>query len=341
MKRTLLTLLVCMAHLSNSQDDAYLPSGSGFDVVKHNHYVLGYSEKHEQPLWVAYELTKEELIKSVDRTDNFRIDPMVNTGSATLDDYKGSGLDRGHLAPAADFVFSSSAMSESFYMSNMSPQIPNLNRGAWKSLESAVRQWAESLGGVYVVTGPILRNKDDVQYSIGRNKVSVPWKYYKIVYSENSEQAIGFVFWNLNGASKDRKLAAKSVDQIEEMTGLDFFSSLPNELQRKIESGYSYAFWNGRLNAQTSSSSSRSSSSLERVTTSVRCQGIAVSTGVQCKNMTLNANKHCHHHQSQIGKSKAKSKSKSYSSGRCTATTKAGSRCKRSAASGRTRCWQH
>jgi endonuclease G len=90
------------------------------------------------------------------RKDNFRSDPKVKTGSAALSDYKGSGYDRGHLAPAADFKWSATAMSESFYMSNMSPQVPGFNRGIWKNIESTVRNWAVENDEIYIVTGPVL-----------------------------------------------------------------------------------------------------------------------------------------------------------------------------------------
>ena len=105
---------------------------------------------------VAYELTAQEVQGIVSRSDDFRADPEIITGSAALVDYRGSGYDRGHLAPAADMKWSEEAMSESFYMSNMSPQAPGFNRGIWKSLESRVRSWAVENGTVYVVTGGIL-----------------------------------------------------------------------------------------------------------------------------------------------------------------------------------------
>ena len=129
-----------------SEDDNYYYSSS-FDftwpaysqkdaIVEHEYYTLRYNEKTEQADWVAYTLKKVNLDNSkFKRTDNFREDPDVKTKSATLADYKGSGYDRGHLAPAADFAWTKNGMSESFYMSNMSPQQPDFNRGIWKKLE--------------------------------------------------------------------------------------------------------------------------------------------------------------------------------------------------------------
>ena len=113
----------------------YIRSYTGFD--------LGYNEKYEQASWVAYVLTREEVESGmINRTDNFRVDTSISTGSANLADYRGSGYDRGHLAPAGDMKWNATAMSESFLMSNMSPQTPSFNRGIWRSLESRVRVWA-------------------------------------------------------------------------------------------------------------------------------------------------------------------------------------------------------
>ena len=115
---------------------------NGEQLVTHLGYSLSYNEKHEQANWVFYELTIDEVLGSIKRKDQFRADPNIKTGSASLSDYKRSGYDRGHLAPAADMKWSSKAMSESFFMSNMSPQTPSFNRGIWKKLENLVRKWA-------------------------------------------------------------------------------------------------------------------------------------------------------------------------------------------------------
>ncbi len=117
--------------------------GKADTIIDRPGYALGYIEYHEQPAWVVYHFTKEEAVtKAVKRSDDFREDPEIPTGSATLADYRRSGYDRGHLAPAADMAFSVRTMSDSFYMSNMSPQKPAFNRGIWKNLEAQVRYFA-------------------------------------------------------------------------------------------------------------------------------------------------------------------------------------------------------
>lgn len=337
MKNFLALLLAISCFHSIAQDDKFLPlKKEGVTVVNHQHYILGYSEEHEQAVWVAYELSAGELYGDIERTDDFREDPYVATGSASLIDYKGSGYDRGHLAPAADMAFSSTAMSESFYLSNMSPQIPGFNRGIWKELESQVRDWAALKDGLYVVTGAIF---EDASIVIGPNKVTVPSKYYKVLFAEDERQMIGFV---LDNKKSDQELAAfaMEVDDVEALAGLDFFSQLPNKEEDLLERVFLYSDWPTK---SSTASSNSSSSSYKKSTTSQQCKGIAKSTGKRCRKMTLNEIGYCHYHVDQAGSNvEEKKTSPTYSGGgQCTARTKAGSRCKRKTSAGSSTCWQH
>lgn len=214
----------------------------GDPVVSHPGYTLLYDEEHEQPRWVAYHLSREELYGSHDRGDDFRVDPSILTGSATLDDYRGSGYDRGHLIPAADLSWSEDAMSGSFYMSNMSPQVGDFNRGIWSKLEATVRNFADTEGAVYVVTGPVLT--DGPYKTIGKNKVSVPNAYYKVVldYQEPEYKAIGFVLPN-EGSKKDLQTFTTSIDEVEELTGLDFFHRLKDTEENELEASFDVSQW--------------------------------------------------------------------------------------------------
>lgn len=225
-------------------------------IRRFQNYVLCYRESYEQPEWVAYCLEKSELQKTAARKNDFRPDPEIKTGSASLSDYKKSGYDRGHLAPAADFSFSEDAMSESFFMSNMSPQAPGFNREIWQYLEGQVRIWAENFNRIYVVTGPVLEKPADQYLSIGQNQVSVPEYYYKAllapVYTDESDlnspddcssvQALGFILPNekCNDTFWDY---AVTIDEVEKRTGLDFFSLLENILENKIESEIDINNW--------------------------------------------------------------------------------------------------
>ncbi|MEL6638948.1 MAG: DNA/RNA non-specific endonuclease, partial [Bacteroidota bacterium] len=169
-----------------SFEENFLPSSSTGEVIHHTYYSLSYSEAHEQAEWVAYELSKKDLlVPNVERTGDFRPDPRVRKASASTRDYSGSGYDRGHLAPAGDMAFSREAMSESFYMSNMSPQIRNFNGGAWRELEETVRDWTYEFGRLYVITGPVLSR--GIREKIGDNGVSVPDEYFKVILDAESE----------------------------------------------------------------------------------------------------------------------------------------------------------
>jgi endonuclease G, mitochondrial len=226
-------VFVCLIFSSEAQEKALLkhpeiPAVSMNDaVITHAGFSLLYSEPHEQAKWVAYDLTREETWKTVKRTDRFLPDPLVKTGTATDADYRGSGYDRGHMAPAADMGWSAKAMAESFYYSNMSPQVPACNRGVWKRLEEKVRSWAAEYGALYIVTGPVL---SDTLPFIGPDKVSVPYYYYKVIVDHSSPdmKGIGFIVPN-EGSDELLSHFAVSIDSVETLTGIDFFPSLPNE----------------------------------------------------------------------------------------------------------------
>lgn len=211
-------------------------------VIEHSRITLSYNEAHEQPNWVIHKLRWAEIENgTVIRTDDFREDPLVLTQSASLDDYSGSGYDRGHLAPAADFNYHEVAMSESFYLSNMSPQVDSFNRGIWKSLEEKVRTWASEFEELIVVTGPVLA--DDLS-TIGSNNVSVPDKYYKIIFYHNASNfnTIAFLM-NNEESSEDLTEFIVSIDYIEELTNINFFSNLPKEDQSALEKNISSENW--------------------------------------------------------------------------------------------------
>ncbi len=145
-----------------------------------------------------------------------------------------SGYDRGHMAPAADMKWSKQAMAESFYMSNICPQNPNLNRGDWNDLEEKSRQWAKKYGAVYIACGPVYDHGKPKR--IGNNKVAVPDAFYKVILINDSKtpQAIGFLFPNKAG-HKPLKKYIVTVDSVEKRTGIDFFPALPDEVENRIE----------------------------------------------------------------------------------------------------------
>lgn len=213
-------------------------------IFEREGYAFGYSEIHEQPLWVTYKLTADELDqKRTGRTDDFREDPRIRTRSALPEDYKGSGYDRGHLAPAADMSWNKDVMSESFYMSNMSPQKPDCNRGIWVELESQIRDFARREKEIFVVTGPVFYEGKSVR-SIGSvNRISVPHAYYKVVYDLTPPcKMIGFIIPN-EGTWKGLKWFAVPVEKVEKVTGLTFFPALESA-DADLKKSISVSDWN-------------------------------------------------------------------------------------------------
>lgn len=240
-----------LIELSKGLEEPFCPAlhaGEDHEIRRFENYSICYRESYEQAEWSAYCLTEEELVKKAKRSDDFREDPCISTGSATPADYKKSGYDRGHLSPAADFAFSEKAMSETFYMSNMSPQKGSLNRGLWKDLESKVREWAKEFGRVYVVSGPVLEKPAAEYKAIGENQVSVPEFYYKVIlaplYADEDDKAspedaqnimmMAYIFPNekCEGTLDDY---AVTVDEVEKRTGLDFFAPLPDSIENEME----------------------------------------------------------------------------------------------------------
>ena len=231
----LVLLAGCLEPRTSAPDAAfdYWPTGKKLPVIEHTHFALGYDEAHEQAAWVAYELTPEEVGVNLAREGNFREDPRVATGSASLNDYRESGYDRGHLAPVGDMNFDSVAMEESFYMSNISPQKRAFNGGIWSRLENQVRTWATEKGGLYVVTGAVMGPTDQ---TIGENRVTVPKFFYKVLLDERGDRSrmIALVV-PTTARGDDLKAFVEKVDNVEAYTGLDFFPALPDNLEERLE----------------------------------------------------------------------------------------------------------
>ena len=248
MKFVLAAFLLIASVLVFAGSVDYLPVPS-IDLIRHSYYSLSYNEKYEQANWVYYTLTDKMVSGGgQERSNKFKADMMVPSGSAKSSDYTKSGYDRGHLCPAADMGFSPASMEESFLMSNISPQAPDFNRGIWKELETEVRKWAKKEHKIYVVTGPVFK---DNKGTIGADQVLVPGYFFKIIYEETGEpKMIAFVFPN---RKSDRPLTdfAVPVDEAEKLTGFDFFSQLPDELENKLESRVDFSEWfDGQLSTE-------------------------------------------------------------------------------------------
>ena len=167
----------------------------------------------------------------------------VSYNKVTTDDYKGAGMDRGHMCPAGDNRWHWKAMQESFYMTNICPQNHNLNRGDWKELEESCRRWAQEEGKIYIVCGPILY--DQRHRTIGKkHKITVPEAFFKVVLcaDSNPPKAIGFIYKNASG-NHPLDSYVNTVDEVERITGIDFFPALPDEIEEKVEAEYDLKLW--------------------------------------------------------------------------------------------------
>ena len=221
--------------------EKYLPIAStNKEIIRHKAFILSYQEDYELASWVLHYLSPDAASGTADRSNTFMEDPLVETGSAVTQDYARSGYDRGHLCPAGDFKNDQDLQNETFYMSNMSPQAPDFNRGIWSDLELRVRHWAETRGGLIVVTGPIL--KEGLPVIGKRNQIAVPESFYKIVYDPQTNQAIAFLMPN-EGSVELVKSFAVSIDKIEKLTGINFFAQLPDAVEQKIEASVHLDDW--------------------------------------------------------------------------------------------------
>lgn len=215
--------------------------GKVVQIATYKGFTVYFNPDLHVPDCVVYELTREEAKGNVQRHKNFMHDPGV-PASAYPKDYANSGYDRGHMAPAGDMKWDKKSMRESFYMSNVCPQNRKLNSGAWNRLEEEIRYWVEKDSALIIVTGPVFG--ENIK-RIGKSGVGVPKQFYKIVFAPYvaHPRAIGFLYDNAPSNKRLDKHVVM-VDSIESITGYDFFSSLADEFENKIESQSDFKAWN-------------------------------------------------------------------------------------------------
>lgn len=214
------------------------PKGIPEQILRRTNYTASFNAKTNLPNWVAWAITPDELIERESRNNNFQPDPAQPTHMAvTTEDYTGSGYDRGHMCPAADNKFHWRAMDECFYMTNICPQNHNLNAGVWSTLEQQCRRWAETGTTVYIACGPILDPNHKAQHIGNKHQVRIPEAFFKVVLyglETSHPKAFGFVFENKAG-KKPLSHYARTVDEIEVLTGYDFFAPLDDAFEQQIE----------------------------------------------------------------------------------------------------------
>ena len=224
-------------------------------LIEHKAMFLVYDEEHEQAKWVLHKISTNILEGTVSRTNDFRIDPLVQSGSSEeIDyfiktqrdngkyDYDGYGYDRGHLAPSADFRWSQQALSESYYYSNMSPQLPSFNREKWADLESLIRGYIyENKRPLIVYTGPVLHPQLQ-KVSRSKNGVSIPEKFFKVVVDFEVQKAIAYL---MPQKHEDYPIEyfATTIDEVEKLTGIDFLYQIDDQTEAALENQKEVTFW--------------------------------------------------------------------------------------------------
>lgn len=215
------------------QETDLLLSRTGFSI--------GYSQKYRQAIWVSYILTAEQLEKKqIDRINVFQVDPAVKYHPVLPQNYSGTGYDRGHLAPAADMTYSVETMKYSFFMTNISPQIPGCNRGIWRRVENQVRRWAFKEKSLSVITGPLFKDEGK---TLGSTEIPIPYAFYKVILDMTPPmKMIAFLIPNKTTKRRIQSFVV-TVDDIEKLTGCDFFSKLPDDIENELESKSDFFIW--------------------------------------------------------------------------------------------------
>ena len=210
-------------------------------ILRRTGYTLSYNKETRNPNWAAWHLTAEHADGTVKRFNSFLEDEDVPAPRATNEDFRGSGWSRGHMCPAGDNKWDEMAMKESNLLTNICPQDKGLNSGVWNRIEQDCRKWAKKYGDVYIVCGPVFLNRK--HETIGQNRVMVPEAFFKVILClKGRPKAIGFIIRN-NEGKKKRDQFINTVDQVERITGYDFFPSLPDDIESVVESKANINDW--------------------------------------------------------------------------------------------------
>lgn len=233
--------------VKNSSDSSFIIckpaplSNISEQLIEKTSYIVSYNKVTKTPNWVAWHLTAEHTDGPYKRLSNFYEEEEISSPRATLEDYHGSGWSRGHMCPAGDNKWNETAMCESFSLVNVCPQNANLNSGLWNSLEIDCRRWARQYGDIYIVCGPVFLNRE--HETIGTNNVFVPEAFFKVILClQGKPKAIGYIIRNTEGKKKKDQFV-NTVDEVERITGMDFFPALPDDIENEVEAHVNLDDW--------------------------------------------------------------------------------------------------
>ncbi len=248
-------------------EDTHLPFGlhtapsnaTGEHLIHQREWVTWHDDDLRLPLWVAYRLTRQDAQAQRTRRDCFRKDPRLPDESASMcEDYEEPIFDRGHMVPRSDLNRTQTAMDNSFIFSNMAPQFPNFNQRVWERLERMVRNWAIVSDGIHVITGAVFDRDGNEQRDADEDadrvnpteRVAIPTHFYKIIIHRRPSGFIDTISIllphdNRSNTNNDNHLRRNitSIDEIEGLTGIDFFPELPDDQEAMVESFVSPGLW--------------------------------------------------------------------------------------------------
>lgn len=243
----LIGLALSQTYVLKSQEaDVKLPSEMAREItIHHKAFSLSYNTSYALPSWVSYRITKTQVNKELPFKAKYKKDPLIAIRAADKKDYKDSGYLMAQIVNYLDVLNIEGAAEETFYMSNIVPMKLAFHRHIWLGCENLIRMWVANTEGLYIIAGPIIE-ADAPFPTMGDNKISVPSRYYKIVYDDKNKKAVGFVFKN-GTSSGTFKSFSRSVDEIEKLTGIDFFPELDETTSINVESKVDYEFWDFKL----------------------------------------------------------------------------------------------
>jgi len=190
----------------------------GYDVL--------YDETMHNPTMVFYNIDPAHIEGKFKRVGSFRTDPLTSD-PYVLDAYSHSGYDRGHVAPAGIFRDNRELNKQSFYQTNMTPQLANFNRGIWKRLETYNRKYVLTNKTVlHVIAGPVYDNQTLYLDDGENNKVAIPYGFFKVILDNNNRLFGAFLFENKKQKTSLLPTLVTSIDQIEKLTGIDLYKNL-------------------------------------------------------------------------------------------------------------------
>ena len=235
--------------------DAGVAQPPDWTIICHTGQVVAFNPARNVSDWAAYTLTRVQLLNpQTKRKENFRADTEVPARHQVTElDYKYTGYDRGHLAPAGAMLWSARAMNDSFLMTNIAPQTGvRFNRHIWKSLEVRMRRWACARTTLHVVTGPLYENNPVLQLIYDEDGdeeddngilVDVPTHFFKAAFDPLRVEAIAFILENRQLETKNLHKYLVSVDEVETRSRLDILPNLWDSAESAVESHVQPALW--------------------------------------------------------------------------------------------------